>query len=105
MLWPKFENEEKGLHLAFTGAIRDEIMDTEALASRLIGCLENLYPGVIAGRYGICGELSDLARKRGFLLSGGIPDTERMALTLLDEFRSGKLGRISLERPDSEKNL
>jgi ribosome biogenesis GTPase A len=99
MLWPKFEDEQTGLNLAFTGAIRDEIMDTETLAAHLADTLEELYPGVLEKRYGVSGSLETLAKKRGFLLSGGIPDTERMALTLLDEFRAGKLGRLSMERP------
>jgi ribosome biogenesis GTPase A len=100
MLWPKFEDEETGLNIAFTGAIRDEILDTETLAARLAERLEELYPGALAARYGVGGGLEALARKRGYLLPGGIPDTERMASTLLDEFRAGKLGRISLERPE-----
>jgi ribosome biogenesis GTPase A len=99
MLWPKFEDEEIGLSIAFTGAIRDEILDMETLASRLAGRLEELYPGALMSRYGTGGGLEALARKRGFLLPGGIPDTERMSNTLLDEFRAGKLGRMSLERP------
>jgi ribosome biogenesis GTPase A len=99
MLWPKFEDEETGLNLAFTGAIRDEIMDTETLAARFAERLETLYPGVLEARYGAGGGIEVLAKKRGFLLPGGILDTERMALTLLDEFRAGKLGRITLERP------
>jgi ribosome biogenesis GTPase A len=100
MLWPKFEDEETGLHLAYTGAIRDEIMDTGTLAARLAVCLEAIYPGVLEKRYGAGGGLEALAKKRGFLLPGGVLDTERMALTLLDEFRAGKLGRISLEKPE-----
>ncbi|MCL2003297.1 MAG: ribosome biogenesis GTPase YlqF [Oscillospiraceae bacterium] len=99
MLWPKFEDEETGLNLAFTGAIRDEIMDTETLAARLAERLKALYPGALEKRYGVGGGLEDLAKKRGFLLPGGVLDTGRMALTLLDEFRAGKLGRLSLERP------
>jgi ribosome biogenesis GTPase A len=99
MLWPKFEDEETGLNLAYTGAIRDEIMDTETLAARMAECLETLYPGVLEKRYNATGGLEVLAKKRGYLLPGGIPDTGRMALTLLDEFRAGKLGRLSLERP------
>ncbi|MCL1807671.1 MAG: ribosome biogenesis GTPase YlqF [Oscillospiraceae bacterium] len=99
MLWPKFEDEETGLHLAFTGAIRDEIMDTETLAARLAETLNTLYPDALEKRYGVTGGLEALAKKRGFLLPGGVLDTERMALTLLDEFRAGKLGRITLEKP------
>jgi ribosome biogenesis GTPase A len=105
MLWPKFEDEETGLNLAFTGAIRDEIMDTGTLAARLAAHLEALYPDALVKRYGIGGGLEALAKKRGYLLSGGVPDTERMALTLLDEFRAGKLGRISLERPGTGRDF
>jgi ribosome biogenesis GTPase A len=100
MLWPKFEDEEIGLNIAFTGAIRDEILDTETLATRLVERLEELYPKALETRYGAGGGLEALASKRGYLLPGGIPDTERMANNLLDEFRAGKLGRISLERPE-----
>ncbi|MDR0326430.1 MAG: ribosome biogenesis GTPase YlqF [Oscillospiraceae bacterium] len=99
MLWPKFEDPETGMNLAFTGAIRDEIMDTETLAGCLAERLEELYPGVLEARYGVAGGLEALAKKRGFLLPGGVLDIGRIALTLLDEFRAGKLGRISLERP------
>jgi ribosome biogenesis GTPase A len=100
MLWPKFDGEETGLHLAYTGAIRDEIMDTETLAARLADDLMETFPGCLESRYGIAGGLDVLAKKRGFLLPGGKPDTERMALTLLDEFRAGKLGRVSLEKAE-----
>jgi ribosome biogenesis GTPase A len=99
MLWPKFEDEEIGLNIAFTGAIRDEILDVETLAARLAERLEGLYPGVLSARYGVTGSLETLAKKRGYLMPGGIADTERFANTLLDEFRAGKLGRMSLEKP------
>ena len=84
ILWPKFEDEATGLHLAFTGAVKDEVMDAETLACRLLELLE------------ACG------RKRGFLISGGEVDTERMAKVLLDEYRSGTLGNITLELPPVE---
>jgi len=111
MLWPKIEKEETGLSLAFTGAIRDEIIDLETLASALLERLARLYPDALRARYKIESfkdmqgfELLKLsAKNRGFLMSGGMPDTERMAKTLLDEFRGGKLGRISLEKPDEEQ--
>jgi ribosome biogenesis GTPase A len=99
MLWPKFEDEETGLNLAFTGAIKDEIMDTETLARLFAERIEVIYPGALGRRYGTDGGLEGMAKKRGYLLSGGVADTERMALALLDDFRSGKLGRLSLERP------
>lgn len=107
VLWPKFEDKKVGERLAFTGAIKDDIMDMEALACRLIDTLREIYPQRVCERYGIDIEDSDesydilqkIARKRGFLVSGGEVNTERAAIILLDEFRDGKLGRITLERP------
>jgi ribosome biogenesis GTPase A len=108
ILWPKFEDETIGMHLAFTGAVRDEIMDSEALACGLMELLRDRYPNALTERYkmqvdpSLQGwELLELAaRKRGMLISGGEVDTERMSKVLLDEFRGGKLGRFTLERPD-----
>ncbi len=110
ILWPKFEDESVGLHLAFTGAIKDEVMDMEDLACRFLAVLIARYPEAIAARYGLTPEageegwhlLERLAKKRGFLLSGGVPDTGRMAKILLDEYRGGKLGRFTLEAPEGE---
>ncbi len=107
ILWPKFDDEEVGLKLAYTGAIKDEIMDTEELACKLLLFLRENYPDALAQRYkmtdtdGLQGyELLELlGRKRGFVVSGGEIDTERAAGILLDEFRGAKLGNISLERP------
>ncbi|MCY6483967.1 ribosome biogenesis GTPase YlqF [Clostridium aestuarii] len=106
VLWPKFEDEEVGLNLAFTGAIKDEIMDIETLAFRLIERLQNEYPERLIERYKL-GNLSqetienmdNIARKRGAVISGGNIDYNRVSVMLLDEFRGGKLGSISLERP------
>lgn len=107
LLWPKIEDDEQGYKLAFTGTIRDEILDIEDLACRLLEILRHVAPDSVTARYGV-GEISaeqpydtliELAQKRGFLLGRGEYDTERMARVLLDEFRSGKLGRISLETP------
>ncbi len=106
ILWPKFE-EETGLHLAWTGAINDNILDVELVASRLLERLRELYPQAIENRYRFSPDpevsgydlLETAGRKRGFLVSGGEVNTERMARVLLDEFREGKLGRITLERP------
>lgn len=105
ILWPKFEDEQTGLHLAFTGAVKAEIMDLETLAHYLMNLLSRRYPEVLKQRYGI--EIPDgvqgwelveaAARKRGFLISGGEVDLERMSRILLDEFRSGKLGNFTLE--------
>ncbi len=108
VLWPKFEDKEVGEKLAFTGAVKDDILDIELLASRLLYFLcENSYKENIVSRYGV--EISDsdegyeilekIGRKRGMLISGGEVNTERAAITFLDEFRSGKLGKITLEEP------
>lgn len=106
VLWPKFEDEEVGLNLAFTGAIKDEIMDIETLALRLIERLQQHYPERLLERYKL-DSLSDealenmdnIARKRGAVVSGGNIDYNRVAVLILDEYRGGKLGSISLERP------
>ena len=115
ILWPKFEDETTGLHLAFTGAVKAEIMDLETLSCHLMEKLADSYPKMLTERYKITvpertGEevgleygydlLERAARKRGFLISGGDCDTERMARILLDEFRGGKLGRFTLEKPE-----
>ena len=108
ILWPKFEDETIGMHLAFTGAVRDDILDTEALAAGLLELLRDRYPQSLEERYKLKAEpeipgwklLEQAARKRGMLISGGEVDTERMSRVLLDEFRGGKLGRFTLERPE-----
>lgn len=107
MLWPKFEDQTVGFRLACTGAVRDEIVDLEELASRLMAYLGEHYPRALLERYRV--EVSEedsgydlltkAGRKRGFVLRGGEIDTERMARILLDEFRGGKLGRFTLELP------
>ena len=107
ILWPKFESQTVGENLAFTGAVKDEILDRETLAANLMLRLAETYPDRLKERYKIEPEeemtgfdlLSAAARKRGFLVSGGELDLERMAAVLLDEFRGGKLGRITLELP------
>lgn len=106
VLWPKFEDPIVGEHLAFTGAVRDEILDIEGLACRLLELLIQRYPHAVTIRYKL--ELPDeplsghellemVGRKRGMLVSGGEIDTERAAAAVLDEFRGGKLGPITLE--------
>ena len=110
ILWPKFEDEATGLHLAFTGAVKDEVMDAETLACRLLELLAARYPNALEQRYQIPADLSGqgwelleaCGRKRGFLISGGEVDTERMAKVLLDEYRSGTLGNLTLELPPVE---
>ena len=108
ILWPKFEDETTGLHLAFTGAVKDEVTDLEGLACALLELLRDRYPKALEERYKLTERdgfqgwelLEQCARKRGMLISGGEADTERMAKVLLDEFRGGKLGRFTLERPE-----
>jgi ribosome biogenesis GTPase A len=110
MLWPKIDTDEVGFSLAFTGSIRDEILDLEDLACRLILRLDEVAPGALQSRYGIeevCREqpydtLTEMARKRGFLAGRGEYDTERMAKIFLDEFRGGKLGKFTLEMPEEQ---
>lgn len=106
VLWPKFEEETVGTNLAFTGAIKDEIMDIEELAFKLVEKLQADYPERLMERYKLA-ELSEsalenldnIAKKRGAVVSGGNIDYNRVSVMLLDEFRGGKLGPISLERP------
>jgi len=108
ILWPKFEDPEVGMMLAYTGAVKDGILDIEELACRLISLLHLRYPQALQDRYGIQAEpgtpgyelLEMAGRKRGFLVSGGEVNTERMAKVLVDEYRSGKLGRFTLEEPE-----
>ena len=110
ILWPKFDDERVGILLACTGAIRDDILDVETLGCKLMELLAVQAPQAIAERYGVTAPeesdfpgydmLTQAGRRRGFLLRGGEIDTERMARILLDEFRGGVLGRITLETPE-----
>lgn len=109
VLWPKFEDPIVGQNLAFTGAIKDDVLDIELLAMNLLARLYGGYPQMLEQRYRITHEdcegldnyelLQLLGRKRGMLLPGGVVDTERAAIKLLDEFRAGAVGRITLELP------
>lgn len=102
ILWPKFEDKDVAQRLAFTGAVKDEVMDTEALARALGAVLMQDYADLMKARYGIKGEgdvLVEIANARKMLVSGGEPDTERAAAALLDEFRGGKIGKITLDKP------
>ena len=111
ILWPKFDDVEVGKRLAFTGAIKDDVMDIEELACYLMEYLGRHYAAVLAERYKIEVEESDTGydlltkagRKRGFLMRGAEVDTERMARILLDEFRGSKLGRFTLETVEEGK--
>ena len=108
ILWPKFEDPEVGMMLAYTGAVKEGVIDLEELACRLMELLHKFYPQTLLERYkveapaGTPGwELLEMAgRKRGFLLARGEVHTERMAKVLLDEYRSGKLGKFTLEEPE-----
>lgn len=104
ILSPKLDDRDAALRLAFTGAIRDDIMDTEALAEELGAYLKEHYPERLSERYkldGLDGKiLEKIAVKRGMVLSGGVPDLRRAAAALLDEYRSGKIGKITLEQPN-----
>ena len=116
ILWPKFEDPHTGMVLAFTGAVKDEIMDVETLGCHLMAYLGEHYPQVLAQSYKLPEvparqeEENDIAygyrlleagaAKRGMRISGGELDTERMARVLLDEYRAGKLGRFTLETPE-----
>ncbi len=104
ILWPKFEDQRVGLYLAFCGSIRDEILDTQDLAFELIKVLEKRYPETLKERYKLeeiqeetLDNMEAIARKRGFLMPGKRIDYERTGRTVIDEFRGGKLGRITLE--------
>ena len=126
ILWPKFEDPDVGLNLAFCGSIRDEIMDIADLGLELVRVLARDYAGMLAERYGLCGDaaseegrplasgdegrtpvsteealsiMEEIARRRGFVLPGKRIDYERTARAALDEFRAGKIGRITLEQP------
>lgn len=121
ILWPKFEDQSVGLHLAFTGAVRDEVLDTETLGCHLMAYLGERYPEALRTGYKLpdlpareaaedeiaygCRLLEAAGRRRGFLISGGEVDTGRMAKILLDEFRGGKLGRFTLELPEEAADL
>lgn len=108
ILWPKFDDQEQALYLALLGSIRDEILDLGDLAYRLIGILKEHYPGLLQKRYGVEEEgeiieiMDAIALSRGALLPGKRIDYDRVSRLLLDEFRGGILGRISLEQPEYE---
>ena len=108
ILWPKFEDPEVGMRLAYTGAVKEDVIDTETLACHFIALLAKYYPQTLLERYKLEApadadgyDLLQLAgKKRGYLVSGGEVNTERMAKALMDDYRSGKLGRLTLEAPE-----
>ncbi|MCX7710388.1 MAG: ribosome biogenesis GTPase YlqF [Clostridia bacterium] len=111
ILWPKFDDEQVGFNLAFTGAIKDDIMDTGEIAAVLLAKLSETYPKNLMERFKFQ-SLEDMdglklletaGKKRGCIISGGEIDYSRISSIVLDEFRGGKIGRISLEKPEQEK--
>lgn len=111
ILWPKFEDQAVGLKLALIGSINDQILNKDDLACRCIRILKERYPGMVSQRFGLETEdkepaaiLEDVARLRSYLMKGGELDIARAAAMVLDDFRSGKLGRVTLERPEDYKD-
>lgn len=110
ILWPKFDDPEVGMMLAYTGAVKENVIDLEELSAHLMELLHKFYPQVLRERYGLEAEpgtpgymlLEAAGKKRGYLMARGEINTERMARVLLDEYRSGKLGKFTLEEPEAE---
>ena len=108
VLWPKFDDPRVGEHLAFTGAVKDGVIDIELLAVRLLECMSSKYPDLLLQRYKVePAEFTDayellraIGKKRGMMIRGGEVDCERAATMLLDEYRGGKLGNITLDMPE-----
>ena len=108
VLWPKFDDPQVGDRLAFIGSVKDEILDAETLAIRLLEVMKNYYPERLAERYKIADftnkeaweVLEMIGKKRGMMIKGGEIDYDRASVMLLDEYRGGKLGTISLEKPE-----
>ncbi len=105
VLWPKFDDQTVALRLAFTGAIRDQVLDIEEMACELLNILRRDYRQMLTARYNLAEPLAQdaytllqaIGRRLGMLMTGGVIDTERAAIRLLDEYRAGKLGRITLD--------
>ena len=110
ILWPKFEDQSVGLRLAWIGSIKEELLNTTDMAFELVNYLKKSYPGVVSERYGVeeTGDfvkvLEEIARVRGCLLKGNQTDIEKAGTIILDDFRSLRLGRISLEIPENLKS-
>ncbi len=110
ILWPKFEDQIVGLHLALIGSIKDEILQSYELAIKLIEFMKEYYPSYLEKRYEITIDkdpeaiLEDIARRRGCVIRGGELDLDKASNLLLDDFRNGKLGRITLELPEQDKD-
>ena len=110
LLWPKLENNTFAEHLAFLGSINDEILDLESLAERLLSALRMLVPEALSARYKKLTAdtpkgalLEAVAKSRGFIVKGGEIDSERAARIVLDEFRAGKIAKVTLEQPPKEE--
>ena len=107
ILWPKFDDQEIGIRLAFIGSIKEEVLNITELAIKLIHYLQKNYQGVLKERYQADEEqevgkvLEDIAKNRACLLKGGEYDIEKAAALLMDDFRNGRLGRITLEVPEN----
>lgn len=105
ILWPKFEDRQVGMHLAFIGSMNDEVIILEELACDLLACLKPLYPQAVSSRYGVEWKnqplemLEEIAKARGCILKGESLDMKKAAAVLLEDFRSGRIGRITLECP------
>ena len=109
ILWPKFDDLELAYKIAFIGSIKDEVLDTYTMAAKLLECLVARYPKKMMERFKLNEEhlqlsgehlLEEIGKKRGHLRAGGIVDVERTAILVMDEFRSAKIGRVSLETPE-----
>ena len=115
VLWPKFDDKAVGEKLAYIGSVKDDVLDTEHLAGRLLEYLRDYFPEMISSRYKLTAEeiaqvqgyelLSLIGRKMGMLISGGEINTERAAATVLDEFRSGVLGKITLDKAEDHHDI
>ena len=111
LLWPKLEDPQLARHVAYIGSIKDDIMDTEELAASLLFDLMRICPEELVARYKKLEKdmapeelLEGVCKSRGFVLGGGVLDTERAAHIVLDEFRAGKIARVTLDDPREEKN-
>lgn len=107
ILWPRFEDQAVGLKLAFIGSIKDEILQTEELAAELVTFMNKNYPGVLESKYNVeedadpYGMITRIAESRHCLVRGNELDTEKASVLLMDDFRNGRLGRLTLEYPDA----
>ena len=108
ILWPKFEDQTVGLYLASIGAIRAEVIQTDEMAIEVVKLLRGIYPGRISEKYGVEEELEpieviqEIARARNCVKPGGETDFTKAATLFLDDFKNGRLGKITIERPESD---